>query len=105
MAWILLILAGLFEVVWAVGLKYTDGFTRFYPSAGTVLAMIFSVVLLAYAVRTLPMGTAYAIWTSIGVVGTVIYGICFFGEPLTILRLSCISVIILAVIGLKLSTH
>jgi len=105
MAWFILVLAGLCEVVWAVGLKYTDGFTRLYPSIITIIAMLFSIILLAYAVRSLPMGTAYAVWTGIGVVGTVIYGIFFFGEPATFIRLFCITTIILSIVGLKLSMH
>ena len=80
MAWIVLVVAGVFEVVWAIGLKYTDGFSRLWPSVGTVVAMIASVVLLAWAMRTLPVGTAYAVWTGIGAVGTVILGIALFGE-------------------------
>lgn len=105
MAWTYLFLAGICEVIWAVGMKYTHGFTRLYPSIITIIGMILSVWLLAYAVRTLPMGTAYAVWTGIGVVGTVIYGIMFFGEPATFMRLVCIGAIIIAIAGLKFSTH
>ncbi|KTC66801.1 multidrug efflux system protein [Legionella birminghamensis] len=103
MAWFALVLAGLLEIVWAVGLKYTDGFSRLWPSLFTILAMTASFLLLAYSLKSLPIGTAYAIWTGIGAVGTVIYGIYMLGEPATALRLSCISLIILSIVGLKLS--
>lgn len=105
MAWLLLILAGFFEVVWAIGLKYTEGFTRLYPSLYTLLAMLVSFLLLSKSLKTLPMGTAYTVWTGIGAIGTVIYGIYFLGEPATLIRIGCISLIIAAIIGLKLSTH
>lgn len=104
MAWILLLLAGLFEVVWAIGLKYTDGFTRPWPSVVTVAAMIASVVLLAWAMKTLPVGTAYAVWTGIGAVGTVILGIALFGEAATLARLACVGLIVAGIVGLKLVT-
>jgi quaternary ammonium compound-resistance protein SugE len=104
MAWLLLLLAGLFEMVWAIGLKYTDGFTRPWPTAGTVAAMIISVVLLGLAVKTLPVGTAYAIWTGIGAAGTVILGIVLLGEPATAARLGCVGLILAGVVGLKLVT-
>lgn len=104
MAWVLLLLAGLFEVVWAIGLKYTDGFTRPWPTAITVAAMIISVVLLGLAVKTLPVGTAYAIWTGIGAAGTVILGIALLGEPATVARLGCVGLILAGVVGLKLVT-
>jgi quaternary ammonium compound-resistance protein SugE len=104
MAWALLLLAGLFEIGWAIGLKYTDGFTRVWPTTWTVLAMIVSVVLLALAVRTLPIGTAYAVWTGIGAAGTVILGIVLFGEPATALRLMFVAMIIGGIAGLKLTT-
>ena len=104
MAWALLFLAGLFEIGWAIGLKYTDGFTRPWPTAWTVLAMIVSVVLLALAVRTLPIGTAYAVWTGIGAAGTVILGIVLFGEPATLLRLVFVGLIVAGIAGLKLVT-
>jgi quaternary ammonium compound-resistance protein SugE len=103
-AWALLFLAGLFEIGWAIGLKYTDGFTRVWPTAWTVLAMIVSVVLLALAVRTLPIGTAYAVWTGIGAAGTVILGIALFGEPATLLRLLFVGLIVAGIAGLKLVT-
>jgi len=102
MAWIVLFVAGLFEIGWAIGLKYTEGFTRLWPSVGTALAMIVSVVLLAMAMRTLPVGTAYAVWTGIGAVGTVILGIVLFGEPATAARLACIGLIVAGIVGLKL---
>jgi len=101
MAWALLFLAGLFEIGWAIGLKYTDGFTRPWPTTWTVLAMVASVVLLALAVRTLPIGTAYAVWTGIGAAGTVLLGIYLFGEPATALRLACIALIVAGIVGLK----
>lgn len=104
MAWLLLILAGLLEVVWAIGLKYTDGFTRFWPVAGTLAAMIASVVLLAIAMRTLPVGTAYAVWTGIGAVGTALLGIWLFDEPASALRLAALGLIVAGIAGLKLVT-
>ena len=104
MAWIVLVIAGLFEVGWAIGLKYTEGFSRFWPSAGTVVAMVVSVVLLGWSMRTLPVGTAYAVWTGIGAVGTVILGIILFKEPATVARLACVALIVSGIIGLKL-TH
>lgn len=105
MAWASLFLAAFFEIVWAAGLKYTEGFTRLLPSVITIIAMVLSVVFLAYSVRTLPIGTAYAIWTGIGAAGTVIYGILFFGESANILRLSCIILILIAIVGLKLAKN
>ncbi|MGE3162018.1 MAG: quaternary ammonium compound efflux SMR transporter SugE [Burkholderiales bacterium] len=101
MAWLLLAVAGLFEIGWAIGLKYTDGFTRLWPSVWTGLAMVASVVLLALAVRTLPIGTAYAVWTGIGAAGTALLGIYLFGEPATALRLACIALIVAGIVGLK----
>jgi quaternary ammonium compound-resistance protein SugE len=103
MAWIVLVVAGLFEVAWAIGLKYTHGFSRPWPTAGTVAAMIVSVALLGYAVRSLPVGTAYAVWTGIGAVGTVILGIALFGETASPARLACIALIVTGIIGLKLA--
>lgn len=103
MAWILLTLAGLFEIGWAIGLKYTEGFTRPMPTALTAAAMVVSVVLLGLAVRTLPVGTAYAVWTGIGTVGTVILGIVLFAEPASALRLGCIAMIIAGIVGLKIA--
>ena len=104
MAWIALVVAGLFEVVWAIGLKYTDGFTRLWPSVGTVAAMGVSIVLLAWAMKTLPVGTAYAVWTGIGAVGTVILGIALFGEAATVARLACVGLIVAGIVGLKVVT-
>jgi quaternary ammonium compound-resistance protein SugE len=101
MAWVALFFAGLFEVGWAVGLKYTHGFTRLWPSVATVLAMAISLGLLGVALRTLPLGTAYAVWTGIGAVGTVILGIALFNEPAQPARLFCVALIIAGIIGLK----
>ena len=103
MPWVLLVIAGLFEVAWAIGLKYTEGFTRLWPSAGTLAAMGLSVVLLGIAMRSLPVGTAYAVWTGIGAVGTVILGIVLFGEPATTARLVCVGLIVAGILGLKLT--
>lgn len=102
MAWLILFLAGLFEVGWAAGLKYADGFTRFWPSVGTAICMAVSFWLLAIALRTLPLGTAYAVWTGIGTIGTVVLGIALFGDPAGILRLACIGLIVAGIVGLKL---
>ncbi|WP_331374086.1 quaternary ammonium compound efflux SMR transporter SugE [Sinorhizobium chiapasense] len=102
MAWITLLLAGILEIGWAIGLKYTDGFTRLTPTVLTVGSMILSVVLLGIAVRSLPLGTAYAVWTGIGTVGTVVLGIFFFAEPATFIRLGCIGLIVAGIAGLKL---
>ena len=104
MSWILLIAAGLLEIGWAIGLKYTDGFTRFVPTVATVAAMVVSLALLGLAVRSLPVGTAYAVWTGIGTVGTVLLGIVLLGEPAEPLRLAFIALIIAGVIGLKFVT-
>jgi len=102
MAWIYLIIAGLLEIGWAIGLKYTAGFTRPIPSVLTIIAMVASMGLLGLAVRTLPLGTAYAVWTGIGTVGSVLLGIALFGEPATVLRLLCILLIVVGIVGLKL---
>ena len=99
--WIYLTLAGLLEIVWAIGLKYTEGFTRLWPSVVTIAAMVVSVWLLAVAVKTIPVGTGYAVWTGIGAVGTAILGIVLFSEPATAARLACIAVIVLGILGLK----
>jgi quaternary ammonium compound-resistance protein SugE len=104
MHWIVLLLAGLLEVVWAVGLKYTEGFTRLVPSAVTLAAMAGSVILLGLALRALPLGTAYAVWTGIGTVGTVLWGIMMLDEPANAARLACIAMIVLGIAGLKLLT-
>jgi len=101
MAWIVLFVAGLFEIGWAVGLKFTDGFTRPLPTFLTAVALVASMALLGVAVRTLPLGTAYAVWTGIGAVGTVVLGILFFGEPATAARLACIGLIVAGILGLK----
>lgn len=103
MSWSILVVAGLFEVAWAIGLKYTEGFTRFWPSVGTALAMVTSIVLLGLAMRALPVGTAYAVWTGIGAVGTVILGIVLFGEPANAARLACVALIVAGILGLKLT--
>ena len=105
MAWIILFLAGLFEIGWAVGLKYTDGFTKLWPTVGTLASMGVSVLLLAIALKTLPLGTGYAIWTGIGTIGTVIFGIIVFGESAEVLRLACIAMIVAGIVGLKLITN
>jgi quaternary ammonium compound-resistance protein SugE len=104
MAWIYLTVAGLLEIGWAIGLKYTDGFTRLLPSLWTVASMILSIVLLGLALRTLPVGTAYAVWTGIGAIGTAALGIYLFGEPATAARLLCIGLILAGIVGLKLVT-
>ena len=105
MAWISLVIAGLLEIVWAIGLKYTHGFTRMFPTVITIAAMIASMGLLGLAVRTLPIGTAYAVWTGIGTVGTVLVGIAVLGESASLLRLLCVALIIAGIIGLKLLPH
>ena len=102
MAWIILFLAGLTEVGWAVGLKYTEGFTRLVPSVLTVTCMVVSLGLLGLALKTLPIGTAYAVWTGIGTVGTALFGIMLFGESTAVLRLVCIGLIVTGIVWLKL---
>ena len=102
MSWIFLFLAGLFEIGWAIGLKYTDGFSRPLPTLLTVLSMIVSLGLLGVALKTLPVGTAYAVWTGIGTVGTSLLGIWLLGEPATAMRLACIALIVAGIVGLKL---
>ena len=104
MAWLILIVAGLFEIGWAVGLKSTEGFTRFWPSVFTIVAIVASMSLLAVAVRTIPVGSGYAIWTGIGVVGTAILGILIYKEPFTACRLAFLALIIIGIIGLKWTT-
>ena len=104
MAWAVLFAAGLMEVGWAIGLKYTDGFSRLVPSVLTLGCMLASILLLGLAVKTLPIGTAYAVWTGIGAVGTAVLGILLFGDPATALRLACIGLIVSGIVGLKLVT-
>ena len=104
MPWILLLVAGLFEVGWAIGLKYTEGFSRLVPSLLTVGAMIVSLGLLGLALRDLPVGTAYAVWTGVGAVGMAALGIVLFGDPATVGRLTCIGLIVAGIVGLKLVT-
>jgi quaternary ammonium compound-resistance protein SugE len=104
MNWLVLFVAGLFEVAWAIGLKYTDGFTRLWPSVGTVLAMVASVVLLGIAMKTLPVGTAYAVWVGIGAVGTAILGIVLLGDAANAGRIVSLALIVAGVVGLKLAT-
>jgi len=104
MVWLILLLAGLMEIGWAIGLKYTDNFSRLIPSVLTLCAMAISVWLLSLAMKTLPVGTAYAVWTGIGAVGTVILGIILFNEPATLLRFICIGMIVAGIAGLKFLT-
>ncbi|HYD43209.1 MAG TPA: multidrug efflux SMR transporter [Anaeromyxobacter sp.] len=104
MAWLILFVAGLCEVAWAVGLKYSAGFTRPGPTAFTVVTLVASLVLLGIALRTLPLGSAYAIWTGIGSIGTAALGIALFREPMTALRLACIGLIVAGIVGLKIAT-
>jgi len=104
MAWTFLLIAGLFEIGWAIGLKYTYGFTRLWPSVATVAAMALSVAFLGLALKHLPVGTAYAIWTGIGAAGTVLLGMMLFAEPATIARLGCIGLILAGIAGLKLAS-
>ena len=104
MAWLLLIVAGLFEIVWAIGLKYSTGFTRFWPSAVTVSAMLASIVLLGIAMKSLPVGTSYAIWVGVGATGTAILGIVLFGESASPGRLASLGLIVAGIVGLRLAT-
>jgi quaternary ammonium compound-resistance protein SugE len=103
MNWVILVVAGLFEVGWAIGLKYTEGFTRLWPTVGTVLSMIVSLWLLGIAMKGLPVGTAYSVWVGVGSVGTVIFGILLFGEPVSAGRLISAGLIIAGIVGLKLA--
>lgn len=103
MAWIVLFVAGLLEIGWAVGLKHTEGFTRLAPSLLTAASMVASLGLLGFALKTLPLGTAYAVWTGIGTIGTAVLGILLYGEPATALRLVCIAFIVAGIVGLKLA--
>ncbi|WP_340646856.1 quaternary ammonium compound efflux SMR transporter SugE [Phenylobacterium sp.] len=102
MAWLILFVAGLCEIGWAVGLKYTDGFTRLWPTVFTGASLLVSMALLGAAMKTLPLGTAYAVWTGIGAVGTVILGIVLFKEPVTVARLVCVGLIVAGILGLKI---
>jgi quaternary ammonium compound-resistance protein SugE len=104
MAWVLLLVAGLFEVGWAIGLKYTEGFTRIWPSVFTLAAMTASVVLLGMAMKSLPVGTSYAIWVGVGAVGTAVLGIILFGESANVGRLFSLALIVAGIVGLKLTT-
>ncbi len=104
LSWIVLVVAGLFEVGWAIGLKYTEGFTRLWPSIGTAVAMAISVALLGLAMKSLPVGTAYAVWVGVGAVGTVILGIVLLGEPANTARLVSVGFIIAGIVGLKLAS-
>jgi quaternary ammonium compound-resistance protein SugE len=104
MAWVLLVLAGLFEVGWAIGLKYTEGFTRLWPSLGTIAAMVISIVMLAEAMKSLPVGTSYAVWVGVGAIGTAILGIVLFGEAANLGRLVSLGLILVGIVGLKLTT-
>jgi quaternary ammonium compound-resistance protein SugE len=104
MAWVILFVAGLLEIGWAIGLKYTEGFTKLVPSVWTAGSMVLSIVLLGWALKTLPVGTAYAVWTGIGAVGTATLGIYLFGEPATVARLASIGLIVAGIAGLKLVT-
>ncbi|PBJ83373.1 quaternary ammonium compound-resistance protein SugE [Lysobacteraceae bacterium NML93-0399] len=104
MSWLILVLAGLFEIAWAIGLKYTEGFTRLWPTVGTVAAMAISVTLLGIAMRELPVGTAYAVWVGIGAVGTVILGMVLLGDAASPWRLISLALIIAGIIGLKLAS-
>jgi quaternary ammonium compound-resistance protein SugE len=105
MPWICLTIAGVFEVAWAIGLKYTEGFTRLWPSVLTVLAMAVSFSLLSHALKTLPIGTAYAVWTGIGAVGTAVVGMLILGEPREVTRILCILLIVAGIVGLKFSAN
>jgi len=105
MSWLILFLAGIFEVVWAIGLKYTHGFTKITPTIFTIIAMIISFYLLSLALKSLPLGTAYAIWVGIGTIGTVIAGAILFSEPTSTIRIVSIILILVGIIGLKLSTN
>jgi quaternary ammonium compound-resistance protein SugE len=104
-AWAILVVAGLFETGWAVGLKYSDGFTRLWPSVATAIMIVISMGLLGIAARSLPLGTAYAVWTGIGAVGTVVLGIVLFGESAAFGRLACVGLIVAGIVGLKILGH
>lgn len=104
MPWVILTIAGIFEIGWAIGLKYTEGFTKLWPTVGTVLSMVISLGLLGMAMKSLPVGTAYAVWVGVGAVGTVILGIVLFGEPANTARIVSVALIVAGIIGLKLAT-
>ena len=104
MAWLILVLAGVFEVGWAIGLKYTDGFTRLWPTVGTVAAMVVSLGLLGIAMKSLPVGTSYAVWVGVGAVGTAILGVVLLGEPVNAGRVLSLALIVAGIVGLKLSS-
>lgn len=104
MNWFVLVVAGLFEIGWAIGLKYTQGFTRLWPTLGTIAAIVLSMGLLGVAMKSLPVGTAYAIWVGIGTVGTAILGMVLFGEPANLLRIGSLALIVIGVVGLKLAS-
>ena len=104
MAWTCLVIAGLLEIGWAIGLKFTEGFTRLWPSVWTVAAMIGSFILLAQSLKTIPIGTGYAVWTGIGAAGTAVLGIILFGEPRQAMRLVCLALIVLGIVGLKFTS-
>jgi quaternary ammonium compound-resistance protein SugE len=104
MAWFILVIAGLLEVAWAIGLKYTKGFTVLWPSVGTIAAIIVSMYLLGLAARTLPIGTAYAVWVGIGAAGTAVLGMVLLGEPVTALRLVFLGLLLVAIVGLKMTS-
>ena len=104
MAWLLILIAGVFEIAWAVGLKYSDGFSRLVPSVLTVAAMAASIICLGIAVKSLPVGTAYAVWTGIGAAGTAVLGMYLFQEPATVLRLGSITLVVAGIVGLKLAS-
>ena len=103
--WLLLVVAGVFEIGWAIGLEYSEGFTELLPSVVTVVALVISMLLLARAVQSLPIGTAYAVWTGIGAVGAAVLGVVLFDEPISIARVGFISCIVLGVVGLNFTTH
>jgi len=105
MAWIILLIAGLFEIAWAIALKYSEGFTKLWPSVAFDITAFLSFVCLAYALRTLPVGTSYAIWTGIGAVGIAVFGIVWLGEPVNTIRVACILLIVLGIAGLRLSSN
>lgn len=105
MAWIYLLIAGLFEIVWALGLKYTEGWTKLWPSLGTLASMAVSFYFLSLAIKVLPMGTAYAVWTGIGSVGAAVVGMLLFDEPRDIMRIVCVGLIVAGIVGLKLTVR